>query len=94
MPNILKKKSGFTLIEVIMSIAIIAILSVGIYNGYILLIKFTKSGEVKQSISISAKKDFENINSSIILKEIEDTLSFNLGSENIELSGNINNEKV
>ena len=94
MKNILKKKSGFTLIEVIMSIAIIAILSVGIYNGYILLIKFTKSGEVKQSISISAKKDFENINSSIILKEIEDTLSFNLGSENIELSGNINNEKV
>mgnify|MGYP001061461263 FL=1 len=34
MKNISKKKSGFTLLEVIISIAIISILSVGIYNGY------------------------------------------------------------
>ena len=37
MKNISNKKSGFTLLEVIISIAIIAILSVGIYNGYMLL---------------------------------------------------------
>ncbi|CAI3569654.1 type II secretion system protein [Clostridium neonatale] len=95
MKNISKKKSGFTLLEVIVSTAIIAILSVAIYNGYMLLVKVTKSGEVKQAIAINGKKDFESINSSIVLKKIEDeeSLSFNLGEKNIKLPGNIDTEK-
>lgn len=95
MENISKKKSGFTLLEVIVSTAMIAILSVAIYNGYMLLVKVTKSGEVKQAIAINGKKDFESINSSIVLKKIEDeeSLSFNLGEKNIKLSGNIDTEK-
>ncbi|MGG7153528.1 prepilin-type N-terminal cleavage/methylation domain-containing protein, partial [Clostridium neonatale] len=91
MKNISKKKSGFTLLEVIISIAIISILSVGIYNGYMLLVKVTKSGEARQAIAINGKKSFESISSSITLKEVEgeESLSFNLDEKNIKLPGNI-----
>ena len=37
MKKYLKKKNGFTLIEVVISMAIVAILSVGMYNAYLLL---------------------------------------------------------
>ncbi|WP_307993348.1 prepilin-type N-terminal cleavage/methylation domain-containing protein [uncultured Clostridium sp.] len=95
MKNISKKKSGFTLLEVIISIAIISILSVGIYNGYMLLVKVTKSGEIRQVIAINGKKSFESISSSIKLKEVEgeESLSFNLDEKNIKLPGNIDTEK-
>ncbi|CAI3208097.1 prepilin-type N-terminal cleavage/methylation domain-containing protein [Clostridium neonatale] len=95
MKNISKKKSGFTLLEVIISIAIISILSVGIYNGYMLLVKVTKSGEARQAIAINGKKSFESISSSITLKEVEgeESLSFNLDEKNIKLPGNIDTEK-
>lgn len=65
MKKYLKKKSGFTLIEVVISIAIIAIVSVGAYNGYLLLIRHTKAAEVKQTTSLEGKKLIEEIKSTI-----------------------------
>lgn len=65
MKKYLKKKSGFTLIEVVISIAIIAIVSVGIYNGYLILIRQTKSAEVKQTASLEGKKVIEEIRATI-----------------------------
>lgn len=65
MKKYLKKKSGFTLIEVVISIAIIAIVSVGIYNGYLILIRQTKSAEVKQTASLEGKNVLEEIRSTI-----------------------------
>ena len=65
MSNSKKKKEGFTLLEVIISMAIISIMSVGIYNGYILMIKQTKAGQVKQAAALEGKKAIEEIQASI-----------------------------
>lgn len=60
-----RKKEGFTLLEVVISMAIITILSVGIYNGYMIIIKQTKAGEVKQSAALEGKKIVEEIQAAI-----------------------------
>ena len=56
-----KKREGFRLIEVIISMAIIAIISVGVYNGYMIIIKQTKAGQVKQTAALEGKKVIEEI---------------------------------
>lgn len=53
------KKSGFTLLEVVMSMMIISIISVGIYTGYMTMIKQTKDGQVKQKAALEGKKVVE-----------------------------------
>ncbi|AWK49724.1 hypothetical protein DIC82_00830 [Clostridium beijerinckii] len=54
-----KRKYGFTLLEVIVSMAIISIISVSVYTGYIIMIKQTKSGQVKQEVALEGKKVIE-----------------------------------
>ena len=66
MKNNSKRRSGFTLIEVIISMALIAILSIGAYNSYLMIIKITKGGEVKQSAALAGKKTLE------VIKSIDD----------------------
>lgn len=61
----IKKKAGFTLIEVVISITIIAILSVGVYDAYLVLIRQTRAGEVRQNISLEGKRISEEIKSTI-----------------------------
>ncbi|MDD3049350.1 MAG: prepilin-type N-terminal cleavage/methylation domain-containing protein [Bacilli bacterium] len=86
MRNNSRKHEGFTLLEVIISMALIAIISVGVYNGYLLLIKQTKAGQVKQMAALSGKKTIEEIKASkvfngtlniddqtIVLKKFSDT---------------------
>lgn len=53
------------MLEVIISIAIIGIISVGIYNGYIMIIKQTKAGQVKQLAALEGKKVAEEIQAAI-----------------------------
>jgi len=53
------KKNGFTLLEVIISISIIGIMSVGIYSGYMIMIRQTKDGQVKQEMALEGKKIVE-----------------------------------
>lgn len=57
------KKKGFTLLEVIISMVIIAIVSVGIYTGYIIMIRQTKDGQVKQATALEGKKVAEVLQS-------------------------------
>lgn len=61
----MKKKSkiklGFTLLETIISMMIIAIMSIGIYSGFIMLIRNTKDGEVKQRAALIGKQVLEEI---------------------------------
>lgn len=57
------KEEGFTLLEVIISIALISILSVGIYSGYMIIIKHTKAGQVKQETALEGKKIIEEMQS-------------------------------
>lgn len=65
MKKYLKKKNGFTLIEVVISMAIIAIVSVGVYNAYMLLIKQTKVAEIRQTASLEGRRLIEEIKSTI-----------------------------
>lgn len=53
------KENGFTLLEVIISMAIIAIMSVSIYTGYMIIIRQTKAGQVKQEAALEGKKVIE-----------------------------------
>lgn len=59
-----RKRSGFTLIEVIISMMIIGILSVGIFGSYLMLIRHTKAGEVKQQSMLIGKTISEEIKNS------------------------------
>jgi prepilin-type N-terminal cleavage/methylation domain-containing protein len=50
------KKNGFTLLEVIISMTIIAIISVGIYTGYMMMIRENRDGQAKQDAALEGKK--------------------------------------
>lgn len=60
------KNGGFGLIEVIISMAIIGIISVSVYTSYIMTIKHTKEGQVKQATALEGKKIIEEIKSTDI----------------------------
>lgn len=63
MRKISKKHKGFTLLEVIISMALIGILSIGVYNAYLMLIRHTKDGEIKQETALIGKKIVEEVKS-------------------------------
>jgi len=65
MKNNSNKKKGFTLIETVISMLVVAIISGGLYGGYLLLIKNTKLAEEKQSLSLVGKRTLEDVNSAI-----------------------------
>lgn len=81
-----KKREGFTLIEVIISMAIIAIISVGVYNAYLLLIRQTKDGEVKQTAALEGKEVIEEIKGNTEGRsfDVTDKTSLDLGDINLE----------
>lgn len=56
-----KKHGGFGLIEIIISMAVISIISVGVYNAYKILIKQTKQGQVKQTSTLLGNEISEQI---------------------------------
>ena len=63
MRKISQKHKGFTLLEVIISMALIGILSIGVYNAYLMLIRHTKDGEIKQETALIGKKIVEEVKS-------------------------------
>ncbi|WP_173712424.1 prepilin-type N-terminal cleavage/methylation domain-containing protein [Clostridium beijerinckii] len=82
-----QKYEGFTLLEVIISMALISIISVGVYNAYLLLIKQTKDAQVKQTAALKGKNVIEEIKVATKNGEfhiLEDKL--NVGSINFEQS--------
>lgn len=82
-----KKREGSTLIEIVISMAIIGILSVGVYNSYMIMIKTTKVSEKKQIVALIGKKIIEEIrgNSNSGNVQYSDTrIKF---GDNLELNG-------
>ncbi|MDG5852946.1 prepilin-type N-terminal cleavage/methylation domain-containing protein [Clostridium beijerinckii] len=83
-----KKHEGFTLIEVIISMALIAIISIGVYNAYLLLIRQTKYGQVKQRSTLIGKQIGEKIKS---VSENQEFTTSKVGLASIfELTDNMN----
>lgn len=82
-----KKHEGFTLLEVVISMMIISIMSVGVYNAYLLLIRQTKEGQVEQTVSLVGKKTIEDI------KGYTDGISFDLTNKTSLDLGDIELEK-
>lgn len=87
-----KRKSGFTLLETIISMAVITILSVGVYNAYLMLIRSTRDGQVKQGAALAGKKIVEQIKSSsnnVSIKEEKIYLSDNISIDKNSKIGNV-----
>lgn len=61
MKNNSKKYEGFTLIEVVICMAILSIVSIGLYNGCIFITKQIKAGQVKQTAALEGKKLIETM---------------------------------
>lgn len=66
-----RKKKGFTLIEIIISICIIAIISIGVYGAYMLIIHTIKKGEEKQTAALIGKQTIESIKGSTEGKSLD-----------------------
>lgn len=79
-----KRHEGFTLIEIVISMALIVIMSVGVYNAYLMIIRQTKAGEVKQTAALEGKKVIEGIKSSKFSNSILilDDKTINLNQDN------------
>lgn len=89
MENDRAKKGGFTLLEVVISMAILSIMSVGIYNGYMIMIIQIKEGQVRQEATLEGKKILEEIQST--REENDITLSNNqlsIGDTELTLDSN------
>lgn len=61
MKNNSKKYEGFTLIEVVISIAILSIISIALYDGFVIITKQIKAGQVKQSVALEGKNIIEKM---------------------------------
>ncbi|MBN7574173.1 hypothetical protein C1H57_00040 [Clostridium sp. 2-1] len=61
-----KKHGGFTLVEMIISFALLAILMTPIYSMIISTMNHNKSGEIKQTASLQGQEIFEEIKSQSI----------------------------
>ncbi|MVX62576.1 prepilin-type N-terminal cleavage/methylation domain-containing protein [Clostridium chromiireducens] len=85
-----KKHEGFTLVEIIISLALIAIISAGVYNGYVLLIRHTKEGEVKQSAALAGKRAIEGIKSISTITKVDGNIILRQDNKDIELSKPVN----
>ena len=81
MKNNSKKYGGFALIEVVICMAILSIISIGIYDGLMIIIKQTKSGQVKQAAALEGKK---------IIEAMQAT-SFGVSGSELDLGNNLGN---
>ncbi|NMF03352.1 PulJ/GspJ family protein [Clostridium beijerinckii] len=84
-----RSREGTTLIEIVISMALLAIISISVYGAYMLLIKQTKGGQVKQTSTLIGKQISEEIKSTLENKEIGNkSSSFELNNINFVKDGN------
>ncbi len=98
-----RKKDGFTLIEVIVTIAILGIVSIGIHGMYLRMIKGTRTSQEKQGAAVLCKRTLEDIKTvpsdkfvlsggSVIIDDVsfaEDDLNkAGISFDSLEFSGN------
>ncbi len=87
MKNNSKKHEAFGLIEIVISMMILAIISVSLYNGYMIMIKQTKAGHVTPTAASAGTSKIEEIQTAI-----EDN-SFSFSETALEIGSNPKIEK-
>jgi prepilin-type N-terminal cleavage/methylation domain-containing protein len=76
-----KKCGGFTLIEVVISMAILSILSIAIYDGLMIIMKQIKIGQTKQAAALEGKKIIETMRDvSFDIPDSANNYEINLGN--------------
>lgn len=88
-----KKRGGFSLVEVVLSMALIAILSIGVYNVYLILIRQTKDGQVKQGAALAGKKIVEEVKAGEFEKDDDDNLMLKIDNSDITLKKSESEER-
>ncbi len=84
-----RSREGTTLIEIVISMALLAIILISVYGAYMLLIRQTKGGQVKQTSTLIGKQISEEIKSTLENKEIGNkSSSFELNNINFVKDGN------
>ena len=86
-----KKHNGFTLVEMIISFALFAILMTPIYSMIISTMNHNKSGEIKQTASLQGQEVFEEIKSKPIVqvKDVDGNITgIKIGDDLIPTSTN------
>ena len=90
------KKSGFTLLETIISMTVTMILLVGVFSGYMMIIRSTKDGETKQKANLIGKELVEKIKASsddLIIKDGKIYLADNIPIDQVSKQGTIKIKK-
>lgn len=89
-----QKKKGFTLLEIVVALAVIGIMMIPLGGALLTSVKSNKMGEIKQESKLISQEIIEKIRS---LGDVKDAMSFNVGlnkSDAINIIQNVANPKI
>lgn len=89
-----QKKKGFTLLEIVVALAVIGIMIVPLGGALLTSVKTNKMGEIKQESKLISQEIIEKIRS---FGDIKDSMTFNVGKEqgdSISITKNSSNNKL
>lgn len=89
-----QKKKGFTLLEIVIALAVIGIMMIPLGSALFTSVRTNKMGEIKQESKLISQEIIEKIRS---FGDIKDSMSFNVGKEQgdlINITKDTSNNKV
>lgn len=89
-----QKKKGFTLLEIVVALAVIGIMMIPLGGALLTSVKTNKMGEVKQESKLVSQEIIEKIRS---FGDIKDSMTFNVGKEqgdSISITKDSSNNKL
>ncbi|MFR5265580.1 type II secretion system protein [Clostridium sp.] len=89
-----QKKKGFTLLEIVVALAVIGIMIIPLGGALLTSVKTNKMGEIKQESKLISQEIIEKIRS---FGDIKDSMTFNVGKEqgdSISITKNSSNNKL
>lgn len=89
-----QKKKGFTLLEIVVALAVIGIMMIPLGGALLTSVKTNKMGEIKQESKLVSQEIIEKIRS---FGDIKDSMTFNVGKEqgdSISITKDSSNNKL